>query len=179
MVFDRRWSLVALSLFLLPSCTPDSSPSSPLEAVASTAKAAEAGAGPSVSGSAHFDFLGALQTTTFHARVLNSGKVEGTVQLNAHDGSGVKFHGEVECVRVFGNEAVIGGTVTKSNLGGPREAIAFWIHVQDGGEGADAVDQWSDFIYYLEGANVPANLCEVALPFPLFPIEDGNIQVRP
>ena len=179
MAFDRRWSLVAVSLFLLPSCSADSSPSAPLSAVASEARAADAGSGPSVSGSAHIQFAGAFQNTTFHARVGKNGDVQGTVQLVAHDASGSKFHGEVECLRVFGNEAVLGGRVTKSDIPGDRQAIAFWIHVQDNGEGADAVDQWSDFIYYVEGQNVPANLCETALPYPLFPIEQGNIQVRP
>jgi hypothetical protein len=179
MTRDARWTLLALSLLALPSCSPDAAAPAPLEpAAAALSRAGDDG--PSVSGHTNVTLGGVLQTTSFHGRVDKGGEVKGKLQLDYKASRGSDLKGEVECVQVEGNQAWLGGRITRSDV--PEgEAIAFWLRVEDNGEGAGAApDRWSDVIYFVEGGvPVPDDICAQHYSYPLVPIEGGNIQVRP
>lgn len=59
----------------------------------------------------------------------------GQLQYNSH--TGVKFHGQVECLVVDGNRATLAGTVTRGDNNG---ADTFQVDVLDNGQGASDDD---------------------------------------
>jgi len=130
---------------------------------------------PSASGHANLTINGGLQTYSFSA-IQGPNGVSGhfTNDSRAQD---VIFQGDVTCLVINGNEAIIGGIITHITpnsdpfwfqfLGQP-----FVLRVVDNGEGApDPVDLVSDNFLGLDCSSGPS--------LPLMPIEAGNINVNP
>lgn len=138
--------------------------------------------GPSASGQGRI--VGTDRTFAFNAVTHPDGSVSGQGQLTyTHNGNGVKIHFSIDCISVSGNEATMSGTVNHSNVfesGGPC-----WFRVVDNGEGKNASpDEMTGFL--LCEPNDPDPLCaqltcdqdNESYAGGLFPIENGNIQVR-
>ena len=131
---------------------------------------------PSASGHANLTINGGLQTYSFSAVQQPNGSVRGHLTLDSR-GQNVNLQGDVNCLVITGNEAIIGGIITHFT---PNSDPSFFflvgqpfvLRVVDNGEGApDPVDLVSD-------VNAPAD-CSVGSFLPLLPIEAGNINVNP
>jgi len=131
---------------------------------------------PSASEHANLTINGALQTYSFNAIQNKNGSVNGHLTLDSR-GQNINLQGDVTCLSIIGNQAIIGGIITHITpnsdpsffflLGQP-----FVIRVVDNGEGAnDPTDMVSD-------VNAPAD-CSFGPFLPLVPIEAGNINVNP
>ncbi len=131
----------------------------------------------SATGSGHFTLAGGLRTFAFSAIKHEDGTVSGNAQLN-NRATNIKTHVEVDCLRVEGNRAVIGGVVTKST-DTSREGTRVIFAVIDNGEGNDDPPDQISFLGLLPDGT-PADLC-LTFDFSLFPmatVERGNVQVR-
>jgi hypothetical protein len=131
---------------------------------------------PSASGHANLTINGGLQTYSFNAIQNRNGSVSGHLTLDSR-GQNINFQGNVTCLVINGNEAIIGGIITHIT---PNSDPSFFflvgqpfvLRVVDNGEGApDPVDLVSD-------VNAPAD-CSVGSFLGLVPIEAGNINVNP
>ena len=127
----------------------------------------------SASGGGTVEYAGTLNTHTFTAQIDADGIVTGQAefQLRYID---TTIHAEVNCLTVVGNDAWIGGTITRSSnpaVVGPGLDILF--RVRDNGEGAaHPPDMTSQLVW---GA-VPS--CNTAPPLGLIPWTNGNVQVK-
>ena len=141
----------------------------------------------SASGGSHFDLenvfglaLLELKTFTFNARIYADGSVRGRYNYRSfEDGAPFNARGPLMCVVIEGNRAWLGGLIAKTSE--PSLAGAdMWFQVADNGEpGADETPDMTTLI----GAGGPGtaqDYCDRA-PEPRFPwpVEHGNIQVRP
>jgi hypothetical protein len=131
---------------------------------------------PSASGHANLTINGGLQTYSFNAIQHRNGSVSGHLTLDSR-GQNINIQGNVTCLVINGNEAIIGGIITHIT---PNSDPAFFfllgqpfvLRVVDNGEGApDPVDLVSD-------VNAPAD-CSIGSFLGLVPIEAGNINVNP
>jgi hypothetical protein len=131
---------------------------------------------PSASGHANLTINGGLQTYSFSAVQQPNGSVRGQLTLDSR-GQNVNLQGDVNCLVITGNEAIIGGIITHVTPNSDPSFFSlvgqpFALRVVDNGEGApDPVDLVSD-------VNAPAD-CSVGSFLPLSPIEAGNINVNP
>jgi hypothetical protein len=107
------------------------------------------------------------------------GRVSGEFQNHVENAITGEFilraHVQIVCFTVSGNIARVGGLIERQEGGAPAAGQEGFITVVDNGEGADGVPDL---------ASPPAlgsafAHCDTGLPRPLFPIEHGNIQVRP
>ena len=106
-----------------------------------------------------------------------SGEFENHVE-NALTGEFIlKAHVTIVCFTINGNVARIGGIIDRqSGLPiPPGVAPEGFITVVDNGEGHDAAPDLAS----PAALGPPFQHCETGLPRPLFPLERGNIQVRP
>jgi hypothetical protein len=117
---------------------------------------------------------GEKSTFTFNAIQHKNGTVSGHLvyHFRAADFS---FHMDIDCLRIIGNHAVIGGTVTK--VTGPAPPYIFEgapavFEVEDNGEGSAAPPDLISDVFF----EVPT--CQIFNAQPYLPI-DGNIQVKP
>lgn len=135
-------------------------------------------AGPSANGQALFTFFGEKQTFAFHARELKDGTVKGSYEVRAH-AFDIRLHGNIDCLSISGNSAIMSGVVTHSNFPPFPVGIDAWFRVVDNGEGANApADEWTDlFVFSTNDCTSPEPFD--GFPAPLIPIEAGNIQVKP
>ncbi len=129
---------------------------------------------PSAAGSAtgHGDFTAddnQLRTFSFSAIQQPNGNVAGQAELR-NQTTGVVVHMDVACLRVDGNTAFVIGTITNSN-DPTMEGKTVGFIAQDNGEGTNSP---SDKL----SRTVIAD-CSSLLSLDLFPIQNGNIQVRP
>ena len=139
----------------------------------STAQLQSGNSGPSANGQALFTFEGAKQTFAFHAREQSNGAVSGSFEVKAH-AVDIRLHGNIDCLSISGNTAIMSGVVTHSNEPLFPVGTTSWFKVVDNGEGANALaDEWTD-LFVLVGFD-----CTVDPGFALIPIEAGNIQVKP
>ena len=130
---------------------------------------------PSASGHANLTINGGLQTYSFNAIQNRNGSVSGHLTLDSR-GQDVNFQGDVNCLDINGNQAIIGGVITHITPNSDPVWFAylgqsFVLRVIDNGEGAhDPIDLVSD-----------VNIFDCSLgPFlALVPIEAGNINVNP
>ncbi len=81
------------------------------------------------------------------------------------------FSGEVTCLRVTGNRAVVGGRVEKSKTGRPREGTGVLIWIRDAGEGNEPNDAFTRFPVATPPATCPTFFIE-------FPGSQGNFVVH-
>jgi len=125
------------------------------------------------SGGGTVEYAGALNTHAFTAQVDADGNVTGQAefQLRYID---TTVHAEVHCLEVVGNNAWIGGTITRSS--NPAQVglgLDILFRVQDNGEGAAHPP---DMTSQLEWGAVPS--CSTAPPLGLIEWTNGNVQVR-
>jgi hypothetical protein len=146
--------------------------------------------GPSANGQGFLKvgYLEGSQTFSFHANTDGNGNVTGSWQSNwqsENPGLGGKFHGTIDCLNILadGKTARMSGIVThvtgdccpyfgfETEVGG-----IIWFEVQDNGEGANATeDTFSDWFFFGDFPTTCADDWDAIL----FPIENGNIQVKP
>lgn len=154
-------------------------------AVTSIATMGGANSRPAASGGSHLtvhDVFGldtlVLREFGFTAARNSDGSADGWFDYrDVEDGLPFTAGGEVTCLTVIGNDAWIGGAITKSNeptfigLGG-------WWHVTDNGAGAGSPPDITTFLGVGSLADTAAFCANhPAYRFP-FPIDGGDIQVR-
>jgi len=147
--------------------------------------------GPSANGQATLPLwmYGARQSFSFHARKLEDGTVSGSLEAKSR-GQDLEMHGDIDCLVVTGNVAILGGLVTQVRAGPdfpfPIEwfdiGTRFWFKVVDNGEGYDAPpDLFSDIWPQVYEVTVCGEQPFVGIDFDadLFTVEVGNVQVKP
>ncbi len=130
----------------------------------------------------------ALRTFSFVAVRHPDGTVVGQAELQNRS-DGLRVHVAIDCMAIDGNQASLVGYVTQSN--NPEFAAVgdgAIFGVEDNGEGrGDEPDRISFlFPFFPEDHDLVCELNDAGAYFPvevngapLFPIEGGNIQVRP
>jgi len=86
-------------------------------------------------------------------------------------------HVDIVCFTVTGNVARVGGIVERQVGGSTGPGAEGFITVVDNGEGSNGVPDLASPPGVAPGSALAH--CTTGLPRPLFPIERGNIQVRP
>ena len=111
------------------------------------------------------------------------GSVSGEVEEHAETAAGVfvrRGHGTVICFTVNGNIARVAGTIDSiRGAGVPAPGNAFILTVVDNGEGANDPPDLASTPATVSSLAVAATHCATGIERPLFPIDRGNIQVRP
>lgn len=109
---------------------------------------------------------------SFNAVQHDDGTVTGQAEVHNLN-TDVRFHVELDCLKIDGNTATISGIVTESD---PPVFVGLrgTFRVEDNGEGDDAPPD------RLSRLNLQLADCNASFSFPgLAPIFRGNIQVRP
>ena len=89
-----------------------------------------------------------------------------------------ELHADIDCLSIVDNEAVLSGPVRKYVVNGVPIAVdKILIRVEDHGEGKNSLmpDQGSQLTVLIP--SLPQS-CESHFPAPLYPNQNGNIQVR-
>ncbi|MBC7688519.1 MAG: hypothetical protein H7211_10110 [Aquabacterium sp.] len=133
--------------------------------------------GPSANGQGSLTVAGDQQRRfAFHANTMPDGSVQGSGELT-YTGGELKIKFDINCLKVSGSTAIISGIIT--SVAGPQaanfpdyvEGTLVVFKVIDNGEGENASpDQISRLG---QGSNCNSS------SLPTFPIEGGNIQVKP
>lgn len=88
------------------------------------------------------------------------------------------FSGQVTCLRVVGNRAIVGGVITDDRLdlaANPIEGTGFLaVYVDNDRTGADAADQSNS----MPGIAAPGDTCPTSVAFPTAPFQQGNYVVH-
>lgn len=88
------------------------------------------------------------------------------------------FSGEVTCLRVIGNRAIVGGVITDDRLDlatNPIEGTGFLaVYVDNDRAGADAHDESNS----TPGIAAPGDVCPVSVAFPTAAFQQGNYVVH-
>ncbi len=113
-----------------------------------------------------------VRVFSFSAIQQPNGKVAGQAEVHNRT-TGVVVHMDVVCLHVEGNTAFVIGTITNSNDPTMEGRTVAFI-AQDNGEGINSPsDKLSRPVIFADCSNLPN------LTLDLFPIQNGNIQVRP
>lgn len=176
-----RSPMIMLVAAAVIGCTPDS-PQAPLAPDPVPAFAVDA-AGPSATGHGNVTQApGVLRTFSFTARQLRDGRIEGEYENHNRLG-GATNHGDIDCMVITGNSAVLSGPIRRHTNPLFEEGFVTVFRVEDNGEGAnDPPDQVSVLqIHPPPAPGQPEVNCRSGtLPaFAMRPIEGGNVQVRP
>jgi hypothetical protein len=142
---------------------------------------AMAASGDSANG--HGQLAGKRQFS-FSAQTKSDGTVTGNAVLHNPnfqvDGKNYQLQIDISCMRRYGNIAVFGGTVKRTN--DPSLVDAVFFSVQDNGEPGKN-DKISRVFFWDDDPDTTGDpqACQLTGPtdFPLETIESGNIQVRP
>ncbi len=119
---------------------------------------------------------GVPQHFSFHASKDAGGNVSGSWESSS-PGQDIRTHGNITCLTILpdGKTAVMGGVITQVDGNGfPFVVVggSIWFKVQDNGEGSNAPeDTFSDYFF----GNFGCTNFNVVL----YPISNGNIQVKP
>lgn len=138
-------------------------------------------------GALRLDYMnGRVQHFAFHANTDANGKVSGSFESKSPGQNG-RAHGTIDCLTVLpdGKTAIMSGFVTQV-IGdgyvvdfGVKVGDPIWLKVQDSGEGVNAgKDLFTDYQFF--PFQVPCSFdigSEIGLD--LYPILNGNIQVKP
>lgn len=88
------------------------------------------------------------------------------------------YSGEVTCLRVVGNRAIVGGVITNDRLdlaSNPIEGTGFLaVYVDNDQAGSDAHDESNS----TPGIAAPGDLCPTSVAFPTAPFQQGNYVVH-
>jgi hypothetical protein len=190
-------ALASVFFITLTNCTKEKITPSVSEEIASVQKDGTSSneittraSGPSANGQGFLkaDYLEGFQTFSFHANTDKDGNVTGSWTSNwqsQNPGLGGKFQGTIDCLNILadGKTARMSGIVT--HVTGdccpyfgfyPEVGGIVWFEVQDNGEGAKASkDKFSDWWYWGEFLTTCADDWGAFL----WPIDNGNIQVKP
>jgi len=142
-------------------------------------------AGPSANGQGALfldypGFVQGVQHFSFHANTDKNGIVTGSFESKW--GVNGRIHGTIDCLSILpdGKTAIMSGTLTHV-VGDTYIGYGFavgddaWFKVQDNGEGAKAAkDSFSDVF-----SSIDLEPCTTDYGVDLFPILNGNIQVKP
>ena len=131
----------------------------------------------SASGHANLTQGGELRTLSFVAIRHGDGQVSGQWELN-NRANDTRLHGSVTCLTVIGNRAWIGGITDQSTNPTTPEGSGVSWRVVDNGEGAEAPPDQLSLTFVNLAPGVPELRCRNAPPYPVLPVEAGNIQVR-
>lgn len=167
----KRWTLLTLATTAVIAA-----------AVAGNGLAGSAAAGPSATGSGHrttaqtepggIDY----RTFSFAAQQHRDGSVTGQAQVN-NRAQDLKQHIEIDCLKVIGNRASIGGVITRSTQG--FEGMRANFFVEDNGEGSGGnPDKISNIFRNGEGLPNDNTDCRAVFVQPVRTVEHGNVQVR-
>ena len=108
-------------------------------------------------------------------------KGEFELLLSTPTGFENKVHGDVICMSTAGNVTRLAGQITKVWVNNVQRPITGATHViwtvTDNGEGQGTTDTASP-MFFNNAANAAFH-CAVGFPPPQFPIQEGNVQVRP
>jgi hypothetical protein len=160
--------LVALSLLILVAAA--------LTFVMQPALAVTLDNNPSITGHGNLTIDGGLQTASFHAIQHHDGTITGSLVAKSR-AQDIRLFADIDCLRIVGNTADLSGYITQSDFPGLPVGYRVLFRGMDNGEGANAPDDMmSDILIFLPTTPVD---CNSNLNFPLFPVEEGNIQVRP
>jgi hypothetical protein len=120
---------------------------------------------------------------SFNARRNADGTVTGHAVLHnpeftGDNGRRYQAQFDISCMVVVGNTAILGGFARRTN--DPNLMDAAFFRVQDNGEPGKNRDMISKVHFFdgNPGTTGDPSLCAYNDPFPMFPIESGNIQVR-
>lgn len=137
---------------------------------------ARSGSAPvqSVSGGGTVDVTAGRSTYAFHASINGAGAVKGKFELH-FSSSPTQVHGDVTCLVIDGNQAWLGGVITRSNdegaFGVGGEIV--WS-AEDNGEGKNAdPDRVSAFFGGLD-----ADVCLTKFAVGTNEWSNGNVQIR-
>ena len=140
-------------------------------------------AGPSATGHGNVTQApGVLRTFSFTGRQLMDGRIVGEYENHNRLGAAMN-HGDVDCMVVTGNSAILSGPIRRHTNPLFEEGFVTVFRVEDNGEGAnDPPDQVSLLqIHPPPAPGEPAINCRSGIlpAFAMRPVEGGNIQVRP
>lgn len=134
--------------------------------------------GPSANGQGSLTVAGDQQRRfAFHANTMPDGSVQGSGELT-YTGGELKIKFDINCLKVSGNTATMSGIITSvsgpqaANFPGYVEGALVVFQVIDNGEGSNASP---DQISRLGSGSD----CNSGIILQTFPIEGGNIQVKP
>lgn len=137
------------------------------------------GVGPMASGAAHISLNGEALTLSFNVKQLASGEVVGQAQRQARPIEAT-MHYELNCLRIVGNKAIVGGIITRSTS--PRFVVGrkAIFSVEDNGEGPNETPDRVSFVLHALSDTTPGT-CLTITPgaAATFDVEKGNVQVRP
>ena len=132
------------------------------------------------SGTGHFEGSGPLGPTdvTMHVNAKSGPAGEnatGRFFVHRELPSKLDLHGKVTCLKVIGNQAVIGGRIERSKVADPQfpEGGGIVIQVDDTGEGTAISDR-------MHGGptSSPPAVCPDPLPSGRLPVQQGNFVVH-
>ncbi len=136
----------------------------------------------SVTGSGNFHFQGDfVRIFTDVAQLLADGSVRGQWERanpGVPGGGATKSHGVVTCFTIIGNQAWLGGYATSGNFSTPPDNEVGW-RVVDNGQGANSPPDEISLQAVARPPGFAASWCANTPPLGTFPIQAGNIQVRP
>jgi hypothetical protein len=130
----------------------------------------------SATGSGHITQNGSLRTFAFTAKLYEDGTAQGEAEVLNHVNHRT-VHIEVDCLRVAGNRAYIGGRIrnaTNSALENQRVLFS----VEDNGEGANDPPDRISLVVVLDPEDPTCTDPETNGLIPNRAVERGNIQVR-
>ena len=163
----RRIAAVALTVLLLTAAGAGAQP------------AAADGERQSASGFGQVHLGLPFRNFSFAATRRADGTATGQAQLLRQD-LGVHVHIEIDCLTVFGDIAVMSGVVKSTNSPVLPIGLSQLFAVRDNGEGPDSAPDEITLVF--DGLGIA---CTELPPDPavhepfLFPIEHGQVQVRP
>ncbi len=128
---------------------------------------------PSANGHGNLTVGGELRTFSFHANTAKNGTVSGSATVNNRSAD-IATQISIDCLSVVGNMATMTGRITRST-GGPVVGSPVFFRVIDNGEGSNATEDQISLV----AVTGPTIDCTSSLNLAVFPIEGGNIQVKP
>lgn len=169
-----RLALLPIGLFALAAFD-----SSTIQSLKTVAGATDSG----TSANGHYEIFvgGGRQTISFNSRVQDDGTADGMLQLKSRGQDG-KLHADIYCLYVEGNTAYMKGVVTNGGINGDNslEGFHFRIIVQDNGEGENSPpDLATDIDSVRPGPDPVCGKNKPTPPLTFYPVEEGNIQVKP
>jgi len=128
----------------------------------------------SATGGGNIELFGAIRVFAFNAEKHVDGTVTGQLEIR-YLPFNATIHGEIDCLRVVGNEAIMSGPVTKSNFPPVQPGFRGVVVVRDNGEGASAPP---DMINWPVLPAPAGQDCSTVTPTPNQPVVFGDVQVR-
>ena len=153
-----------------------------LPAVLASPNEANAASEESVTGHAEFVTATGIRFKYSLSAIRHTdGRVSGEFQNHVENATTGEFilraHVQIVCFTVTGNIARVGGIIERQEGGVSAVGEQGFITVVDNGEGAHDVPDLASPPGVAPGSAFAH--CTTGLPRPLFPVEHGNIQVRP